>query len=385
LTNAWIVGSAATPCGRFSDLSLGDLARAAVEGALVDAGVSLEAIDAVFFANALEGTLSGQECIRGQVALRSSLLGGVPVVNVENACASGSSALHLACLAADAGAYETVLVVGAEKMSHQDRALPLAALDGATDVATLESGPRDRSIFMDRYAARALTRIELGDWTRTDLARVVVKNRRHAAANPIAQYRQELTAEAVLASRLIVDPLTLPMCSPIGDAAAALVVTGSPSDDQSPVRVLASAMASVGANGSVVRTAAERAYEQAGLGPRDLDVAEVHDAAASAEIEEYEHLTFVSEGEGRRLIAMGETQLGGRLPVNTSGGLISRGHPVGATGVLQIVELVDQLRGRARERQVEPRPRHALAQNAGGFLEGDNAVAVVTVLSARGS
>jgi acetyl-CoA acetyltransferase len=231
------------------------------------------------------------------------------------------------------------------------------------------------------YAERARARIARGEWTPRDLALVVVKNRRHAARNPIAQYRRELTVEEVLASRQIVDPLTLPMCSPIGDAAAALVVTGS-RRARGGVRVLASAMSSVGKGGSVVRRAAERAYEQAGLGPDDVGVAELHDAAASAEIEEYEYLGFAPEGEGHRLVESGETGLGGRHPVNTSGGLISRGHPVGATGVLQIIELVDQLRGRAGGRQVEPVPRHGLAQNAGGFVAGDNAVAVVTILAA---
>ena len=172
------------------------------------------------------------------------------------------------------------------------------------------------------------------------------------------------------------------MCSPIGDAGAALVVTSKERATRpDAVRILASAITSgrPGSEPAVLR-AAQQAYEEAGIGPEDIDVAEVHDATASAEIEEYEHLGFAPEGEGHRLVASGVTSLGGRLPVNTSGGLISRGHPVGATGVLQVVELVTQLRQRAGDRQVD-RPRHALAQNAGGILSDDVAVAVITILS----
>jgi acetyl-CoA acetyltransferase len=200
----------------------------------------------------------------------------------------------------------------------------------------------------------------------------------------VAQYRDRLSVEEVLGARVIVEPLTLPMCSPIGDAAAGVVVTSRErAAGSDAVRILASVVASgrPGAEPAVTR-AARQAYEEAGIGPADIDLAEVHDATASAEIEECEHLGFSPEGEGHRLVFSGATSLGGRLPVNTSGGLICRGHPVGATGVLQVVELVTQLRGRAGDRQVEG-PRHALAQNAGGFLGDDVAVAVVTILSTQ--
>jgi acetyl-CoA acetyltransferase len=172
------------------------------------------------------------------------------------------------------------------------------------------------------------------------------------------------------------------MCSPIGDGAAALIVTGAPNGAAAPIRVRASALSATGgpAPGSVVQRASVTAREQSGLSAEDVDVIEVHDATASAELEAYEHLGLAAPGEGNRLIVEGRTVLGGALPVNTGGGLLSRGHPVGATGVLQVVELVAQLRGRAGERQVDLDPRLALAQNAGGFVEGDNAVAVITVL-----
>jgi acetyl-CoA acyltransferase len=382
VSSAHILGAAATACGRFRAATVASLAIEALDGALDDAAVGPERVEAIFFANALSGLLTGQECVRGQVALRHSRYGGIPTVNVENACASGSTALQLACQAIDAGAYETVAVVGSEKMTHQDRRRPLRALAGAADVEQLGDAPDDHSVFMDSYAERAQRRIERYRWRPADYAGVVVKNRHHAVHNPTAQFRAEMTVDEVLGSRMISPPLTLPMCCPIGDGAAALVVTGAPNGGSQPIRVRASALSATGgdAPGSVVQRATTTARERAGIAPGEVHVIEVHDATASAELEAYEHLGLAAEGEGNRLLSEGRTALGGSLPVNTSGGLLSRGHPVGATGVLQIVELMAQLRGRAGARQIDPAPALALAQNAGGFVEGDNAVAVITIL-----
>ncbi len=382
MTSAYIIGSSATRCGRFFDTTVAAMAIEALDGALADAGHEVGRIEAIFFANALSGLMTGQECVRGQVALRHSRYGGIPTVNVENACASGSTALHLACMAIDAGVYETVAVVGSEKMSHPDKRRSIQALAGAADVDLLADAPEDHSVFMDSYAERALARIERHGWSASDFARVVVKNRRHAVHNSGAQFRTEMTVDEVLSSRMITEPLTLPMCSPIGDGAAALILTGAPNGAAGAIRVRASALSATGgpAPGSVVQRASATAREQSGLAAEDVDVIEVHDATASAELEAYEHLGLAAPGEGNRLIVEGKTALGGALPVNTGGGLLSRGHPVGATGVLQVVELVAQLRGRAGERQVDLDPRLALAQNAGGFVEGDNAVGVITVL-----
>jgi acetyl-CoA acetyltransferase len=358
------------------------MAIAALDGALADAGIGTERVDAIFFANALSGLMTGQECVRGQVALRHSRYGGIPTLNVENACASGSTALHLACMAVAAGTYETVAVVGAEKMSHPDRRRPIQALAGAADVDLLTDAGENHSVFMESYAERARGRIARDGWQPADFAAVVVKNRRHAVHNAAAQFRNAMTVEEVLASRMITEPLTLPMCSPIGDGAAAVVVTAAPNGAAAPVAIRASALSATGgpAPGSVVQRASATAREQSGLSAEDVDVIEVHDATASAELEAYEHLGLAAPGEGNRLIAEGRVVLGGPLPVNPSGGLLSRGHPVGATGVFQIVELVAQLRDRAGKRQVDPVPKLALAQNAGGFVEGDNAVGVITVL-----
>jgi acetyl-CoA acetyltransferase len=378
MSAAHIIGSAGTACGRFRHATVAGLAIEALDAALADAAVDPDRVDAIFFSNALSGLMTGQECVRGQVALRHSRYGGIPTINVENACASGSTALHLACQAIDSGAYETVAVVGSEKMSHPDRRRPLEALAGAADVDMLPDESGDHSVFMDSYAERARGRMDRYGWEPADFAGVVVKNRHHATGNPSAQYRNEMTVEQVLGSRMVSEPLTLPMCCPIGDGAAALVVSGANGD----IRVRASALSATGgpAPGSVVQRATATAREQAGIAADQVGVIEVHDATASAELEAYEHLGLAPEGEANRLIAESHTFLGGRLPVNTSGGLLSRGHPVGATGVLQIVELVAQLRGQAGDRQVDPIPRLALAQNAGGFVEGDNAVAVITIL-----
>ena len=382
----YIIGAGETPCGRFAQETVASLAVSALDRALADAHVEPDRVGAIFFSNALSGLMTGQECVRGQVALRHSRYGGIPIVNVENACASGSTALHLACQAIDSGAYETVAVVGSEKMSHPDRRRPLQALAGAADIDMLDDTSPDHSVFMDSYAQRAQRRIELQGWEPSDFAQVVVKNRAHAAGNPGAQYRQPMTVEQVLASRMISAPLTLPMCSPIGDGAAALVLNASPHDDGDSIRIRASALSATGgpAPGSVVQRAMHTAREQSGLAADEVGVIEIHDATASAELEAYEHLGLAAEGEGNRLISEGRTLLGGPLPVNTNGGLISRGHPVGATGVLQIVELATQLRDRGGARQVDPPPTLALAQNAGGFVEGDNAVAVITILEREG-
>ena len=363
MSSAYILGAAGTACGRFPGATVASLATEALDGALEDAAVGADRIEAIFFSNALSGLLTGQECVRGQVALRRSRYGGIPTVNVENACASGSTALHLACQAIAAGAYETVAVVGAEKMSHPDRQRPLRALEGAADVDLLAGAPGDHSVFMDSYAERARGRIERYGWQSADFAAVVVKNRRHAAHNPTAQYRSAMTVDEVLGSRMISAPLTLPMCCPIGDGAAALVVTGTPDGGSGAIRVRASALSATGGArpGTVVQRAAATAREQSGLAADEVHVIEVHDATASAELEAYEHLGLAGEGDGNRLIAEGWTALGGPLPVNTSGGLLSRGHPVGATGVFQIVELMDaaqRSRRRARGRPgTDPRAR----------------------------
>ncbi len=416
MRDVYIAGAAMTCFGKFPDTTIRALAEEATRGALHDAGIEAADIGMVFFSNAVAGLLTNQEMIRGQVALRHTGLLGVPMVNVENACASASSAFYLACMAVGSGAADVALAIGSEKLTHEDRSRSFAAIGTAVDqlqVAELQqwASPRSagsplpeqadslpadagggeaasgkRSFFMDIYAANSRAYMESSGATRQDFAQVAVKSHRYAALNPYAQYRSEVTVEDVLASREIAPPLTLLMCSPIGDGAAAVVVCSPDAARRLGARVRVRACALVsgrdrrsGEPGAVER-AAQAAYEESGVGPRDLDVVELHDAAAPAELMAYEELGLCGEGEGPALLASGATGHGGHIPVNTSGGLLSKGHPIGATGCAQLVELSDQLRGRCGQRQVNG-ARVALAQNGGGFLGTDAAAMVVTVLS----
>lgn len=382
MRDVYVAGAGMTRFAKQPGRTLKDLTAEAVSAALKDAGRTVDDVQSCYFGNAVAGSMTGQEMLAGQFFLRPLGLGGIPVFNVENACASASSAFHLAWQAVASGAQDVVLAVGAEKMTHPDKARSFAAIGGSVDVETAPADlPAGRSFLMDMYAEAALRYLERTGATRADLARVVVKNQRHGKLNPAAQYGGELTVEQVLAAREIVWPFTLQMCSPISDGAAAAVLVGDGAGSSGPtVAVLASAAASAPADGSasVTGLAAAAAYEQAGLGPDDLDCVEVHDAAASAELVIYEQLGLAEPGGGAALIRSGKTGLGGSLPVNTSGGLLARGHPIGATGLAQIVEAVTQLRGMAGDRQV-PGARIALTQNAGGWHGSDNVASVVHI------
>ncbi|GAA0449189.1 thiolase family protein [Streptomyces stramineus] len=398
-----------TAYGRFPDRSVGALAGEALGLCLADAGVAPRDIGAVFFANATQGALEGQHLIRGQIALRAGGITGVPVFNVENACASGATALHLAATAVRAGETDLALALGAEKMHGADAARTREAFHGGMDVARWESelkALRDaagaavpaegrRSVFMDVYAALAAHYMRRHpSCTARRLAAVTVKNRRHGSLNPLATHRTPLTLDEVLAAREIVPPLTLPMCAPIGDGAAAALVCSPAAARRLGARRAVRIRASVVASGSgrtldddarqITRRASATAYERAGLGPADISLAEVHDATAIGEVLQLEALGLVPAGDGAAAAERGETALGGRLPVNTSGGLECNGHPVGATGIGQVHELVGQLRGEAGARQV-PGARVALAENGGGFLGYEEAAAAVVVLEAPGT
>lgn len=384
-----VAGAFVTPFGRYPDTPLRNLASAAAAGALADAGGTPEDVDAVLFSNCSEGALRGQHAIRGQVALQDSGLLGASIANVENACASGSTGVNLAFAQIAAGLADVAIVVGADKLAHPDKARTFAAFASGLDVerhGTGENGAA-QSVFMDVYASIGRDYMARTGATAEDFASVSVKSHRHGALNPNAQYRDQLTVEQVLESRPISDPLTLLMCSPIGDGAAALVLAsddGLARLDADPVRVLASVLRSgtierpEGAPGAVERAAAA-AYRMAGVTPGDVDVVEVHDAAAPGELVACEEIGIAPPGGAVTMLRAGETSLGGRVPVNPSGGLLSRGHPVGATGCAQLVELVDQLRGRCGERQVEG-ARVAIAENGGGWLGKDVAVAAITIV-----
>ena len=381
--------------------SLRDLAGEAVSAALGDAGTGVPSIEAAYVANAVAGLVTGQEMIRGQVMLRPLGIERIPIFNVENACASAASALHLGWQAVATGLHDVVLCVGAEKLSHEDKSVGMEAIGTAIDVemrAELAEEVRadggdtggSRSFFMDLYADMARRYMRASGATKEHLALVAVKNQHNGARNPRAQYGGELSVEDVLGSRLVVEPLTLLMCSPISDGAAAAVLMSEAAARRAGrggPRIRASVVRSGNVHdkddptaGSAAR-AARAAYDMAALGPGDLDVAEVHDASAPAELIVYEQIGLAEPGGGPDLISSGATALGGRLPVNTSGGLLSKGHPIGATGIAQICEATWQLRGEAGERQVDG-ARVALTPNGGGWLEGDSAAMGVHILTA---
>jgi acetyl-CoA acetyltransferase len=405
--NAYIAGVGMTRFGKHLDVKLKHLAGEAIREALADGGFAAGEIEAAYMGNAAAGVLQGQEMIRGQVALRELGIGRIPVINVENACATSSTAFHQACAMVTFGAYDVVLVCGYEKLFHVDKMKSFLAFDGAVDtenpdglkgalqLLAAEAGEavnvqlddKSRSVFMDIYASMSKAHMRKYGTTREQMAAVTAKNSRAGALNPRAQFQTAMTVDEVLAAREIVWPLTLPMCSPIGDGAAAVVVVSERKARDlglsRRVRVLSSALvsgfdASAG-DPSVGALAVREAYDAAGLGPKDLSLAEVHDASAMSEIVAYEYLGLCDKGGGGRLVEDGVTALGGRIPVNASGGLLRKGHPVGATGAAQIVELTEQLWGRSGARQVHG-ARIGLAHNGGGLIGTDAAATVVSIL-----
>ncbi len=382
-----ILGVGMHPFGRFPDKSLGELAGDAGRKALGDAGLLPREIQAAFFANAYGGLLTGQESIRGEIVLREVGIAGIPIINVENACASGSTAFHLAVLAVASGYCDVALALGAEKMFIGDTGRTLQALATSADLeVTGDMGLQFTAI----YAMRLQRRLTDGSLTLRHLADVAVKSHHNGSLNPYAQFRKEVTSDEVLSSRPIAGPLTLLMCSAISDGAAGAVVCAaefaSRRGAKPLVRVLASQLRSArfprleNDERSTAASVVWAAYEQAGVGPDDIDLVECHDATAPGELIYYEDLGFCSLGEAGRLLDEGVTALGGRLPVNPSGGLTSRGHPVGATGLAQIAEATWQLRRQAGPRQVE-HVSVALTQNSGGWIEGDSAASAAHILA----
>lgn len=390
-----IAGAGMTHFGKHMDATIRSLTNDALNQAMADANITADHVETIFFGNAAAGLLTGQEMIPGQVALRETALMGKPIINVENACASSSTAAHLAWLSVAAGQAEVALAIGAEKMTNKDKSVPFRALIAAMDLEQIkaETGSDDpltagsepgRSGFMDIYAGKARKYMEQSGATPEDFARVAAKSHKFGSLNPKAQFQKPLSVEEILASREIVSPLTLAMCSPIGDGAAVLVFCSEAFAKKhgcdavtAETIILVSGMP--GGENCNLR-ASRKAYDAAGIGPEDVDVVELHDAASPAELMYIEELGLCGIGEGVRMIREGETDLGGKVPVNTSGGLVAKGHPVGATGCAQIVELVDQLRGRCGARQVEG-AKVALAQNGGGWIEDDTAAATLTILS----
>ena len=369
---AHIVGTATTPMQR-RDLTAEGMAHQVVDHALSDAGMGPEEVDLVIFGNATAGRLLNQACIRGQSFLLDAGLRNAGIINVDNSCAGGASALHLANLSTLGGA-GTVLAVGVEKMWTGHRLETLAGIeDGVprTDRAFMHGNWENPSgsVLMALNARWTVEHMESWGTTLEQIAAATVKARRHGALNPHAQFQSEVTLDEVLTSPAIVPPLTRLMCSSFTDGAAAAVLSlearkGAP-------RILASTVRS--GNGDIdyherLAETAAAAWDAAGIDPADVDVVELHDATSAEEICALESLGFYKPGDAGAATAAGDTTIGGRgVTVNTSGGLVSRGHPLGATGIAQVVELVAQLRDEAGARQV-PGARLAVAANTGGMI-----------------
>ena len=366
MSGAYLVGGAMIPMGKYRDSSYVGLAVPAVVAALASAGIGTQDLEAVVCGHAFGGMLTGQR-IAKEIGI-----GSIPVMNVDNACSGGASALHLAWKDIEAGRHEVILVIGVDKLTQ---------FGGGTLPLVTEDPEVQRGMVMPAlYAMRARRYLHERGATPADLAAVSVKARRHGARNPYAQFRKQTTVEEVLQSRPIADPLTLLQCCPTGDGAAAVLLVsdavrrrlGRPA-----VRIAASVLHSGQVTASfrdmlrpeITYHSAHDAYEAAGFGPADLDVIELHDAFSIAELVYYEALGLCEAGESADFLRRGRSSYGGDVVVNPSGGLLSKGHPVGASGVAQAVEMFWQLTGQAGERQV-PQARRGLTHVTGGGIAG---------------
>ena len=381
MTQTYIAGAGMVRFGKYpAAVTFEKLAVGAAQEAMADAGVSTPDIESVYVGHVFGGPVAGQ-----RVAAQMGL-GGLPVSNHENYCASGATAIREAWIAITAGLYDIVLVIGAEKMTDRvaGGVMPdptdLDAINGL--VMAANHGMSARRYMFDHGA------------TREQIAAVAVKNHAHSVHNPYAQYQRPISLEEVLQARTIADPLGLLDCSPISDGAAAVVLCSTAGlaklGRSSAPRVAGCALVSgklVTAEASindedVSRRAAQQAWDITGYGPEDIDLIEMHDCFTIAEIVRLEGLGVVPVGEGGRWAENGDTALGGKLPVNASGGLLSRGHPVGATGVAQICELTWQLSGRAGQRQVDD-ANTGLAYCKGGTVSGTDGGSVTVLVVSR--
>jgi acetyl-CoA acetyltransferase len=391
-----------------------DLTRESVTEALNDAGIQKEQIEAAWFANSTWGYFEGQDQVRGQVALGNLGIHGIPISNSEGACGGGSQALHGAWLAVASGAYECAMAVGAEKLYNENKMKSFGAIATGTDVentkwmidswikrlqqAGIEISAEDvvdpnnltRSPMMDIYAYMIRWHMKAYGTTQHQLALITSKDHWHGSMNPKAQYQKEMSVEEVLAGKPILYPLTAPMCAPLGDGSATAILCSADfrkkMKSPRPVKILASVFGSSTPRcfdepekGIEVRLS-EKAYNMASVGPEDINILEIHDAASFGELKMTEQLGFCKRGEGGALAESGATTLGGRIPVNVSGGLISRGHPLAATGIAQIYELTTQLRGEAGKRQVEG-AKIGMSENGGGQIYFEEASMGIHILA----
>jgi acetyl-CoA acetyltransferase len=410
--SVYILGVHSTPFKRWPDKSFKQLTREAYLGALADAGLEgCPPIEAAWFGNCLMHYW-GQVSARGNVCFIPLVREGLfperaPIINVEGGCATASLALSAAFKEIRAGDADLTLAIGVEKLYDPENPTAMMAefergLDtfdpqeweghyqkvGREVGKPFEKSP-DRTVAMDTYAMQARLHMNLYGTTAEQIAVGAAKNHSNGALNANAQYRFAMTPQQVLDDRMVSDPLTRSMCAPMGDGAAAAILCSEKFLRAQPEAVqrraiLIRGFAVTGGKyrrldePSLTRTAADRAYKMAGVTPGDIDVAELHDATSFCEIYQSEMMRFCDIGEGGPFVASGATKLGGSLPVNTSGGLVSKGHPIGATGLSMCFELATQLRGEAGGRQVAD-ARIALQENGGGVIGLEEALAAVII------
>lgn len=378
MKNIYIKSTGLTKFGEAWDKDLRDLCFEAGQKAIQDAKVDLKEIDAIYVANMKAGEFAGQDHLGALVATIFNL--DVPAFHIEAACASGGVAINQAYLALLSGKYKNVLVLGVEKMTDQDAASTTKGLAGASDE---EWEAHYGATFPSLYAMIAQEHMRKYKTARKDLALVSCKNHHNATLNEHAQFQKEITIDNVLNASPVAEPLGLLDCSPITDGAAAVILS---SNKKGKVKLAASevstsALALHDRNDITTLDAAveasKKAYKSAMIKSSDIDIAEVHDCFTVAELLAYEDLGFCKKGEGVKLIRSGKTNLDGKLPINTSGGLKACGHPVGATGVKQVIEIATQLAGKAGKRQVKKNLKYGLTHNIGG----SGATAVVNILT----
>lgn len=388
-----VVGAGMIRYGKHLEKGIKDLVREAVEDVLQDARMEKKDIQAAYVGNCVAGLMTGQEAIRGQVTLSAMGIMGIPIYNVESACASSSAAFNLAWGAVASGLYDNVLVVGFEKLYDKDKKKTFQAMGAGIDVELgstfleevqerlglkekifTEGAGERRTIYMDMYAFMTKRSMERYNLTQEHFAKLSVKSHKNGALNPHAQHQKEVTLLEVLQSGDVVYPLTRMMCAPIGDGAAAAILCSKSKAAQHTTRpvwvaasVVGSGVISMDPDNTLTRRLAPKVYEAAGIGPEDIDVIEVHDAASPGEISALIELGICPGEKAAKWIDEGYLEINGKLPTNTSGGLVTKGHPVGATGCGQIYEIVKQLRGEAGKRQVAD-PRIGMTHNGGGII-----------------
>ncbi len=392
-----VIGIGMTKFGKYPDRGIKDLVREAVEEALTDAGLNIKHIQAAYTGNAVAGAMTGQHMIRGQVTLSPMAFAEIPIYNVENACASSSFAFNLGWSAVASGIHDCVLITGFEKLYDADKTRTYQALESGVDIEnytayltqveqSLNSGERIlveggllRSKLLDVYAFHARRFMNRYGLTQQHFAKLSVKAHKNGSLNPKAQYQKTVSLQEVLLSGDIGFPLTRMMCAPVADGGAAAILCSRKFARRFSARpvwvsasVVASGKISTNLEDTITKRAAAKLYETAGISPEDIDIAEVHDTTSSAEIMYLAELGLCDAEQSAALIEKGHFDIDGKLPTNTSGGLSAKGHPVGATGVGQIHEIVTQLRGDAGNRQVTG-PKVGLTHNGGGILGIDAA------------